>query len=1077
MNTQHTVMSDELFRLFERKLNDVGLVDIASSSSSETQALPDSNAQPEQHQALSFAEERAWMMHQHDPLASSGPFVLALRLKGKIDLSRLSKAIEKLYIGTSNLNLRYDLDQEGVLRKYHADQSVTGVDLQLIRSEQEAIQALLAWIEKPIDLKQDAAIQFRLFAMQNDDVILGILGHHILLDDTAWQPIFTQLTANYQQPDAIVNRPSATTIAPRTYQSRVVNTATALKYWKNQFPAGLNTLQWPVLFLASSLENTITHHGQAALFRYEQKAVRCSSVMPIQALTQLSECAQSSLFHTIVASFGHFLTHLLDKQSIDLFVPIVEQYDASSLAQIQSSSNVLPIRITRPGGADESSHMTDAVKDSMIQVRNQILQGMSNNLSIEQILSAIKTKRHAIPNVLVTQFIDSSQYLNLEGVQTSTLVIPPIHSDYDLTLAFQLQQDEIHFELTTGAKLSQQIAGFLLEKWIEFCHQDLRHAVKQFPRFSSSLEDEAQSKYVEQSRDSSTLAQNLRTAAQPNVAQSSAYASITHLILEEFKSVLMNPELQADDNFFDFGGHSILATRVIGKLHSQHGVVIKIADFFNAPSASELSQYATQLNAPIDQTTVQEEEEQGGVVALTLLQKAFMGFSDQGRDAMYNIPFAFRLSEEVDEQAFYAAFVDILQRHHVLRSIFVQADQGEVFQTVVPMQRLDQHPWFWGSETQGEQSAQQILAEEARHSFDLMQAFPIRVRFVKDEQGQHILSLLLYHIAMDEWSSGILIRELFQAYVSRVAGQALVWENKPRQFHEYAMAQDDENLQAHLQYWMNSIGRIQKQPPLLAAYATDEVAQSADLNGDVTGAAVEFTFNAAEVEQLYALARQYRSSLFYVVYAAVVLATYYLGAGKKILTGTSVACRQDPLYQDTVGYFTNVVMHYCQFNEQLTIKDLVNQVQNNIFQAQEYADIPFAMVEDNIRAEGEQWTESPYEVYVQLHAQNALTGAFQLNSGHEISFELIEPPRDSAKFGLHFEVYEEPMSEDQRLRVVINYRVNRYNETQIQIIQQVTQRVLQQFIQIDTQSNACMQFDVMELRRQLTSLQLPDLVI
>ncbi|MCG2901825.1 condensation domain-containing protein, partial [Escherichia coli] len=98
--------------------------------------------------------------------------------------------------------------------------------------------------------------------------------------------------------------------------------------------------------------------------------------------------------------------------------------------------------------------------------------------------------------------------------------------------------------------------------------------------------------------------------------------------------------------------------------------------------------------------------------------------------------------------------------------------------------------------------------------------------------------------------------------------------------------------------------------------------------------------------------------------AAIVLATHYLGAGKKILTGTSVACRQDPLYQDTMGYFTNVVMHYTLLNETLTIKDLVQQVQNNIFKAQEHADIPFAIVEDHIRAEGEEWTESPYEVYV-----------------------------------------------------------------------------------------------------------------
>ena len=770
-----------------------------------------------------------------------------------------------------------------------------------------------------------------------------------------------------------------------------------------------------------------------------------------------------------MAIFGSYLNYLLGQNSVDIFIPIVEQYDASHLSQIQSSSNILPIRIACVDLLKPSQTPQGEINNIIENVRNQILQGMSNNVSIEQILSVTKTKRHAIPNVLITQFVESSQYLKLEGVTAEKIVIPPLHSDYDLTLAFQVKGEDIHFELTTGDKLSKNISPLLLEQWLDFIDADIATWLDGHAIFAAATQ------------------QNLDPTVQTEVQISphtideaevdrNIDSSIIQLILKEFRSVLMNPNLQVDDNFFDFGGHSILATRVIGKLQSQHAVLIKIADFFNAPTARELAQHAERLDTHVEEQQSTNEDRET-VAPLTLLQKAFMGFSDRGRDAMYNIPFAFRFCEAVDEQAFHAAFMDILKRHHALRSIFVQAEQGDMFQTVISMQQLHQYFWFWGSEHQAEHSAQQILRAEANHSFDLTQEFPIRVRFMKDEQGQHILSMLLYHIAMDEWSSGILMRELIQAYRSRVAGQAPIWENAPRQFHEYAMAQDDSTLQAHIQYWVDTIGKIKKQPPLLPTYATD-VEQHNQLNTeDVVGAAVEFGFTASQVEQLYALARSYRSSLFYVVYAAMVLASHYLGVGKKILTGTSVACRQDPLYQDTVGYFTNVVIHYTLLNETLTIKDLVQQVQNNIFKAQEYADIPFAIIEDNIRAEGEQWTESPYEVYVQLHAQNALTGAFQLDSGHEISFELIEPERDTAKFGLHFEIYEEPRSEQERLRVVINYRVNRYNDTQIQLIRQVAKQVLTHFIDINTQSDESMHVDVRGIRRQLSSIQLPEMAI
>lgn len=1074
--SQHSIMNDELFNLFISKLQDSGLSDQGKTSATltATQEITslDTQAQPQ----ISFVEERAWMMHQQDPLASSGPFILALRLTGKIDIARLARAIEKLYAGQSNLNLRYDLDDEGILTKFHAEEAPTGIKIHVVHSETDAVQYLLTWLQQPIDLAKQPAIQFSLLPQSNDAVILGILGHHILLDDAAWQPIFTQLSHFYEHIDSndlALEQSNQTPLQPKMKDS-----ATALQYWKNAFPTGLTPVHWPKFFLTTQVQRSIIEYGKKSTFSGVQKAVRCYSHVHIGKIQQLSQQAQASVFHTVVALFGSYLNRLLGQNSVDLFVPIVEQYDAASLSQIQSSSNILPIRIEGLNTIDntvidEATTPQDEINNIIGNVRNQILQGMSNNVSIEQILSATKTKRNEIPNILITQFVESNQYLQLDGVMVETIAIPPIHSDYDLTLAFQVKGEDIHFELTTGAKLSKNTSALLLEQWLNFLEAEIATWVDDNAIFASALPQDSHS--PDNSQDTSQDQMSpLQVAG--SESSNSFNSSTMQLILQEFQSVLMNQDLQADDNFFDFGGHSILATRVIGKLQSQHALVIKIADFFNAPTARELAQYVQQSNA-ISEDHQAVDNDRGIVAPLTLLQKAFMGFSDQGRDTIYNIPFAFRFSEDVDEQAFYTAFLDILKRHHALRSIFVQADQGDIFQTVIPMQQLEQHPWFWGSEHQAAQSAQQILRAEANHSFDLMQEFPIRVRFMKDEQGQHILSMLLYHIAMDEWSSGILMRELIQAYTSRVAGQAPVWDQTPRQFHEYAMAQDDSTLQAHIQYWVDTIGIIKKQPPLLPAYATAHDEPDQILDTDMTGAAVEFGFTASQVEQLYALAREYRSSLFYVVYAAMVLATHYLGAGCKILTGTSVACRQDPLYQDTMGYFTNVVMHNTHLDENLTIKDLVQQIQNNIFKAQEYADIPFAIVEENIRAEGEEWTESPYEVYVQLHAKNALTGTFQLDSGHEIGFELIEPERDTAKFGLHFEVYEEPSSEQERLRVVINYRIHRYNDTQIQLIRKVAQQVLSRFIDIDHQSDELMHVDVRDIRRQLSSIQFPEMAI
>ena len=74
---------------------------------------------------------------------------------------------------------------------------------------------------------------------------------------------------------------------------------------------------------------------------------------------------------------------------------------------------------------------------------------------------------------------------------------------------------------------------------------------------------------------------------------------------------------------------------------------------------------------------------------------------------------------------------------------------------------------------------------------------------------------------------------------------------------------------------------------------------------------------------------------------------------------------------------------------------------------------------------------------------------------------------------MHFEVYEEPLSDENRLRVVINYRVNRYNQNQIALIKEVTQQVIARFIQADVNTG----INVMNIRQQLAEINFQDNVM
>ncbi len=79
-------------------------------------------------------------------------------------------------------------------------------------------------------------------------------------------------------------------------------------------------------------------------------------------------------------------------------------------------------------------------------------------------------------------------------------------------------------------------------------------------------------------------------------ANGDADESVAPLILQEFREALVAPEMTLDEDFFDRGGHSLVATRVIGRLLSLHQIEININDLFSHPTARGLVGYAKRLN-------------------------------------------------------------------------------------------------------------------------------------------------------------------------------------------------------------------------------------------------------------------------------------------------------------------------------------------------------------------------------------------------------------------------------------------------------------------------------------------------
>ncbi len=136
-----------------------------------------------------------------------------------------------------------------------------------------------------------------------------------------------------------------------------------------------------------------------------------------------------------------------------------------------------------------------------------------------------------------------------------------------------------------------------------------------------------------------------------------------------------------------------------------------------------------------------------------------------------------------------------MARHEALRTVFAVAD-GQPCQQVIPAGQAVV-PVTVTAAGRGEVAA--LVAAAVAHEFDLAAELPVRAwlfTVAEQDQGQdhgqeHVLVLLLHHIASDGWSAQVLMADLAAAYAARLGGRAPRWPDLPVQYADYTLWQRD----------------------------------------------------------------------------------------------------------------------------------------------------------------------------------------------------------------------------------------------------------------------------------------------
>ncbi|BCN62366.1 hypothetical protein RE9431_08210 [Prescottella equi] len=405
-------------------------------------------------------------------------------------------------------------------------------------------------------------------------------------------------------------------------------------------------------------------------------------------------------------------------------------------------------------------------------------------------------------------------------------------------------------------------------------------------------------------------------------------------LCEVVSEVLHLPSIGIHDGFFDLGGHSMAAMKLVGRVRSMFEVDITIRDVFDAPTVAELAELVRSGERSA-QPGIAVTGETGPVPLAPSQRLHWQRHRSSRSRAQSDHALALQLQEPIDAGHLALALDDVVDRHVPLRTVFAP-DGTEVYTSDGPRPGVDVIDV-------GDDDLHRRVFEIAQLRIDLTEEAPLRVHLVSDDSGTQVLLLTMHYVAVDEWSVVPLLGDLLTAYVARAGGAEPEWTPLAVEYPDYVRWQiarlgdpaDPESLHARqLDYWRN---RLADMPPRLHLPASAGVREA-------RRELVPIEIDADLHSGIDRIAARTGTSMFMVLQAALASVLTRSGAGKDIPIGSLVAGRSEDVLAPMIGCFFNVVVMRTDTSGDPGFDELLARIRESNLEALEHQDVGFADV-------------------------------------------------------------------------------------------------------------------------------------
>lgn len=360
----------------------------------------------------------------------------------------------------------------------------------------------------------------------------------------------------------------------------------------------------------------------------------------------------------------------------------------------------------------------------------------------------------------------------------------------------------------------------------------------------------------------------------------------------------------------------------------------------------------------------------------------------------FNNPKALRLRGPLQYNALKRGLAALVERHAILRTVYRWHD-GQVRQQVMPMAAPDLplHVLKAPDLLEAERQSRALALEFIRHPFDLSSEFSLRAVLYRLAEHDHLLLIVVHHIASDLTSHQHLLNGLACGYRDAISG-AMPPESLPIQYSDYAVWQRrtyaDDRLRLR-NFWSKALEGAPMLLPLAANSPSAPVRQSNVILH-------HWQVSARELHAIDSVASVLRSSRFMVILSVVAQLLHQITHQQDLLLGVTVNHRSQPELEPLIGDLVDLLPLRLRFEaDSEDVAAVILSTRDTLLEALDHRNMPFSELLRELRPQRQEGRLPLIQAAVTYSEQQIISPEWP-----GLTVEAIEIARDHMALDLHW---------------------------------------------------------------------------